>query len=73
MSALKFSRLLQPRHPLFWLLVCVNLLSTAIAWVLRQGSLTLPVKVVLGVFALGNAVIGLWAAVQLMRSPDSSK
>ncbi len=72
MSGLKLSRLFQPRHPLFWLFVAVNLLSTLITWLLRSVDLALPVMLLLAAFALANAGIGLWAALRLMATAEPS-
>ena len=65
---MKFSRLFQPRNPLFWVFVILNLLSSAISFILRSQSLSLPVMLLLTGFALANFVIGLRIALRLMRS-----
>jgi len=64
---MKIARLWQPRNPAFWLMVALNLLSTALAWVARSYDLTpLAVLIVAG-FAVANAVIGLRLMWVLMR------
>jgi hypothetical protein len=63
---LRVSRLLQPRNPQFWLLVALNLLSSAIAFVLRSYELAPLAMFVLAVFAFGNVLFGMLIAVRLM-------
>lgn len=65
---MKPSRLFQFRNPLFWLFVILNLLSSAISFILRSQTLSLPVMLLLAGFALANFVIGLRIALRLMRS-----
>jgi hypothetical protein len=64
---LKLSRLFQPRNPLFWLMVVLNLLSSAFSYVLHTYSLTTVGTLVVAGFALSNAVIGIGLALRLMR------
>ena len=64
---MKFSRLFQPRKPAFWLMVVLNLLSTALAWVARSYELAPAAAVAVAVLAVVNAVIGLRLMVGLMR------
>ena len=63
---LKFSRLIQPRNPLFWLLVLVNGLSSAISFVLHAYQLSFGANLLLAGFALGNVVVGIVIALRLM-------
>lgn len=63
---LKFARLIQPRNPLFWLLIIVNGLSSAISFVLHAYQLPLGANLVLAGFALGNVVVGIVIALRLM-------
>ena len=65
---MRLSRLFQPRNPLFWLFVILNLLSSAISFILRTQALSLPVMLLLGGFALANFFVDLRIALQLMRS-----
>jgi hypothetical protein len=58
---MKLGRLWQPRNPAFWLMIAVNLLSTVLAWVVRNSSL------VIAAFAIGNVVIGLRLMWLLVR------
>ncbi len=62
-----FTRLFQPRNPKFWLWVVLNVLSTVLAWVLRTYPLPLGVMLVVAVFALGNAVLGVRLMLSLWR------
>lgn len=65
---MKISRLFQPRNPQFWLLVALNLLSTAISYLLRTRDLpTLPVLLLAG-FAIANFMLGLRIALRLMAN-----
>jgi len=63
---LKFSRLIQPRNPLFWLLIIVNMLSSGISFVLHHYPLPLGSSLVLAGFALANVVVGIVLALRLM-------
>jgi hypothetical protein len=68
---MKLARLWQPRNPAFWLMIVLNLLSTLLAWVARNYSLTPTAALVVAGFAVGNAVIGLRLMWVLMRDePD---
>lgn len=62
-----WSRLFQPKNPLFWLMVALNALSPALAWVVHNRPLNGLGMVVVALFAIGNAVLGLWLAWRLMR------
>jgi len=64
---MKLARLWQPRNPAFWLMVVLNLLSTALAWVARSYDLAPLAALVVAGFALGNAVIGLRLMWLLVR------
>jgi Na+/melibiose symporter-like transporter len=64
----KLSRLYQPKNPQFWLLVLLNVLSSAISWILQQQTMPMMVTVLLSVFVLANIALGLKIAVQLMNS-----
>lgn len=64
---MKLSRLFQPRNPLFWLMVILNLLSSVLSYMLHTMVLTTSVTLVLALFALTNAVIGIRIAFRLMR------
>lgn len=63
---LKFARLIQPRNPLFWLLILLNGLSSAISFVLHAYQLPLGTTLLLAGFALGNVIAGIVIALHLM-------
>ena len=64
---MKIARLWQPRNPAFWLMVALNLLSTALAWVARNYDLAPTAALVIIGFAVANAAIGLRLMWVLMR------
>jgi hypothetical protein len=64
---MKLGRLWQPRNPAFWLMIAVNLLSTVLAWVVRNYSLGTLASLVIAAFAIGNVVIGLRLMWLLVR------
>lgn len=64
---LKLSRLIQPRNPLFWLMLVLNTLSSAFTYVLHTYDLTTPATLVVGGFALANAIIGMGLVLRLLR------
>ncbi|NMG02361.1 hypothetical protein [Azoarcus taiwanensis] len=66
---LKLSRLIQPRNPLFWLMLVLNLLSSFLSWILHTRELATAPMLVVALFALSNAVLGIWLAIRLMREP----
>lgn len=70
---MKLSRLFQPRNPLFWLMLLLNALSSALSFVLHTRELNTAATVVLALFALANAVIGIGLAIRLMRAGPVSR
>ena len=64
---MKLNRLFQPSNPKFWLWVVLNVLSSVLAWVLRTYPLPLAEMLVVAVFALGNAVLGVRLMLSLWR------
>ena len=64
---MKLARLWQPRNPAFWLMVVLNLLSTALAWVTRRYDLAPLAALAVAGFAVANAVIGLRLMWLLVR------
>jgi tetraacyldisaccharide-1-P 4'-kinase len=65
---MKLARLFQPRNPLFWMMVALNLLSAVLAWLTRTHALDAVGSLLVTVFAIGNAVLGTYLAWRLMRS-----
>ncbi|MDO8385903.1 MAG: hypothetical protein Q7T13_05805 [Polaromonas sp.] len=64
---MKLSRLFQPRNPLFWMMLVLNLLSAALAWIVQNRPLNTLAMIIVGVFALCNALIGTWLMWRLVR------
>ena len=72
-NAVKLSRLVQPGNPLFWVMVVLNGLSSVLIYFLHTHDLPLGPRLLVGGFALGNAVIGMRIAFRLMRDePEGS-
>lgn len=70
---MQWRRLFQPRNPLFWLMLALNALSMALGWIVQNRSLALPATLLVLVFALGNAVLGMWLAWRLVRDPPPDR
>lgn len=66
---MRITRLFQPRNPKFWLLLALNGLSAVLTWLLHTVPLAWPVAVVLALFALGNALLGLVLLKALLQTP----
>ncbi|MBV2264663.1 MAG: hypothetical protein KUL79_14080 [Thauera sp.] len=64
---MKLSRLYRPQDRRFWLMIVLNLLSAMLAWLLRSGPLVPLATVVVALFALGNAALGMFIAWDLLR------
>ncbi|MBK6591700.1 MAG: hypothetical protein IPG23_02640 [Burkholderiales bacterium] len=65
---MKVSRIYQPRNPLFWVMLALNLMSLVLGWVTHNQSLNVLASVLVGGFAIGNAVLGTWIAWRLANS-----
>lgn len=61
------SRLWQPRRGLFWAMVALNLLSSAIVWFIHLAEPADGLRWLLSLLALINAGLGWWLAVRLWR------
>ncbi|MES2955768.1 MAG: hypothetical protein V4711_09935 [Pseudomonadota bacterium] len=76
MTAMKLSRLIQPRNPLFWMMLALNALSAALAWIVQNRPLNTLAMIVVGGFALSNALLGTWLMWRLVRdepqTPESN-
>jgi hypothetical protein len=66
---LKLRRIYQPQNPLFWLMLALNALSFALAWIVQNRALNPLGMLVVGGFALANAAIGTWLLWQLLATP----
>lgn len=64
---MKLSRLYRPHDRRFWLMIVLNLLSAVLAWILRTWPLMPLATAVVAIFALGNAVLGMFIAYDLLR------
>jgi hypothetical protein len=64
---MKLTRIFQPRNPLFWIMVALNLLSMLLMWIVQNRALSTLGMLVVGGFALGNALWGTWLAWRLVR------
>ena len=65
---MKPSRLFQPRNPLFWLMVTLNLLSMVLGWISHNQPLGVVASLVMVVFAIGNVVLGAFLMWRLVNS-----
>lgn len=72
MTAMKLSRLFQPRNPLFWMMLALNALSAALAWIVQNRPLNTLAMIVVAVFALSNALLGTWLLWRLLRDEPKS-
>ncbi len=54
---MKLFRVFQPRNPLFWLMLALNALSAALAWIVQNRPFNTVAMIVVAVFALCNARI----------------
>ena len=64
---MKLFRVFQPRNPLFWLMLALNALSAALAWIVQNRPLNTVAMVVVAVCALCNALVGTWVLWRLVR------
>lgn len=60
-------RLWQPRHPLFWLIVGLQLLSSSMTAALHVLQPQGPLRAALVLFALINTLAGWWLLARLWR------
>lgn len=61
----KIFRLIKDRR--FWLLVCLNLLSAILLWMVHTWNLSEAGKLVFSLIALVNAVIGTYLTWRLFK------
>ena len=69
---MKITRLFQPGNPLFWFMLALNALSMALVWLVQNRPLNTLGMVLVGFFAVANALLGTWFAWRLMRSEKVS-
>lgn len=60
-------RLWQPRHPLFWLMLAFQLLSSALVLFIQLHEPPAGLRLVLGLLALSNSLLSWWLLVRLWR------
>ena len=66
-AILKWSRLFQPRHPIFWMIMALNGLSAMLSWIVQSKPLnTLGLSLVM-LFLLSNALVSMWLGWRLLR------
>ena len=65
---MKFRRLYQPRNPLFWIMVALNLLSMFLGWISHTHVPGLIYSLLIVGFAIGNAVLGSYLMWRLVNS-----
>ena len=65
---MQISRLYQPRNPLFWIMLALNVLSAILAWLTRTHPLGALGSMLVMVFAVGNALLGTYLAWRLMQT-----
>lgn len=65
---MKISRLIQPKNPIFWLLVALNLLSMALSHVAQNFPLNTLGTVLVVLTAIANAVLSAFLAWRLVNS-----
>ena len=70
---MKLLRIYQPRNPLFWIMLALNALSFALAWIVQNRSLNALGMLLVGGFALVNAVLGMWLLWRLAQAAPGSQ
>ena len=65
---MKISRLFQPRNPLFWMLVVLNLLSMVLSYLAQNYTLSTLGTTIVFVFAVLNAIVSAGLAWRLVKS-----
>ena len=65
---MKLLRLYQPRNPLFWFMLALTLLSYALSWIVQNRTLNTLGMLLVGSFALANAVLGMWLMWRLLKT-----
>ena len=63
----------QPRNPLFWLMLALNALSYALMWIVQNRTLNTLGMLLVGGFALVNAVLGMWLLWRLAQTTPASQ
>ena len=66
-------RIYQPRNPLLWIMLALNALSYALAWIVQNRSLNTLGMLLVGGFALVNAVLGMWLLWRLAQGAPGTQ
>ena len=69
----KLQRIYQPASPVFWLMLMLNLLSFSLSWIVQNRVLNAFGMVLVGTFALVNAMLGMWLMWRLMQTKSPEK
>ena len=69
---MRWRNVYQPRNPLFWIMMTLNALSLVLAWITRSYSLNTGASLVVGTFAVGNALLGTWLLWRLVSTSPTS-
>ena len=70
---MKLLQIYQPRNPLFWVMLALNALSYALMWIVQNRALNGLGMVLVGGFALVNAVLGMWLVWRLAQTAPISQ
>ncbi len=70
---MKLLQIYQPRNPLFWVMLALNALSYALMWIVQNRTLNGLGMLLVGGFALVNAVLGMWLVWRLAQTAPISQ
>ena len=70
---MKLLRIYQPRNPMFWMMLVLNALSYALAWIVQNRALNMPGMLLVGGFAVANAILGIWLMWRLIQTAPASQ
>jgi hypothetical protein len=65
-------RLWRPGHPLFWLMLGFQLLSSVLVLFIQLHEPPPGMRLVLGILALSNSLLSWWLLARLWRESDPS-
>lgn len=65
---MKWRNAYQPKNPLFWMMMTVNGLSLVLGWITQTRTLHVWAALLVGCFAIGNAVLGTWLLWRLVSN-----
>lgn len=65
---MKLLKIYQPKNPVFWIMMAVNTLSYALAWIVQNRSLNTLGMLLVGGFALVNSILGMWLLFRLAQN-----